>query len=146
MGIFTYRYYNKHMPEGQFKLRKAEYSKIIFLFVIGFSLCELIPNILVLIIALYYQKPEPKLLVSLITISNITRILEYYFTILLIVWNDRFRQGLKAMLKKLFMKLTPGRLRSASISSVEVDSMKHSFEMEEIVVNEKLLQIKDRAN
>lgn len=101
LGIFTFVYFRKHMPGGErFKRRKVEESKIIFMYVTGFSIFDIIMSTMSLLLDLNCTRPQPiPELNLLVTITNVIRLVEFGFLIFLIMFNEKFRKKFKHTLK-----------------------------------------------
>lgn len=105
-GLFTIRYFNKHMPNSV-GLRRKKYkeNKILSYYVIGFSI-YLIANLSINIVELVNCKnkdPNPTLEIF-ITIFNAFRIGQFIFIFVIIFKNHSFRLGVKKFWKSLFSK------------------------------------------
>lgn len=57
LGIYTYLYFRKHMPEGEnFKRRKQQQSRIILMYVVGFSIFLVLESTISLLLELNCSK------------------------------------------------------------------------------------------
>lgn len=138
LGIFTFVYFRKHMPGGErFRRRKVEEGKIIFMYVTGFSLFDIVMSTMSLLLDLNCTQPEPiPELNLLVTITNILRLAEFSFLLFLIMFNEKFRKKFKHTLKSMCQ----GRVsRSSSLDMLKI-------EMEDVFFNEKLLEMKEISN
>ena len=77
LGIFTYFYFRKHLPKSEsFQRRKYNESKIIGMYVVGFSVYLILIAIFALIININCENESPQPGVTVFaTISNCLKIL-----------------------------------------------------------------------
>lgn len=73
----------------------------------------------------------------MITITNICRLLEFAFLIFLIMFNEKFRKKFQHTLRSIFRKYK---------SRASLEDMLKTIEMEDVFFDEKLLEMKEKAN
>lgn len=103
VGLYTFIYFKKHMSEeGQLKNRKANYNKVILLFVSGYSIFLLCLSLTNLLLAIDCQKSTPSSVYHFMVIFvNILRPVQFAFTLSIVLWNVRFRRKFKMLVKNI---------------------------------------------
>lgn len=123
IGLFTRSYFNKHMPGGEsFRRKKLKESRIIFLYVTGFSIFLFLMGLIELLVNINcIQKSPLSGITVLVTIANISRLMEFVFLLVLVLMQDNFRRKFKRMLKNIFESQSS---KSNSMQVEDADIMK----------------------